>query len=289
MSKHITKYIFALLAVLVLFNSCKKEYEKIEEIDDAKIQAYIKQNGISAVKDETGFYYQILDQGAGAPMLNKDSVFYTMTIKSLTGNVYYTTPANYSENGYLGYVVPEPYRIALNALNRGGKVRVIVPSYLAYGKNGNDIVPPNEVILSELTVFTEKSQWEIDDKLIKSYLTSKGLTATKHPSRVYYNTSIIGTGNVITSTSKIKLKYTGRLLNGTQFDDGDAYESFVFDNIPGFRKLLPGVTSGSKLRIYIPSDLGYGTSPQTDPNTGKTIIPSNSVLEFDIEVLEVTN
>ena len=285
MSKHITKYIFALLAVLVLFNSCKKEYEKIEEIDDAKIQAFIKQNGISAVKDETGFYYQILDQGAGEPMLNKDSVFYTMTIKSLTGSVYYTTAANTYERGYLGYVAPDSYRIALNAINRGGKVRVIVPSYLAYGKNGNDIVPSNEVIVGELTVASEKTQWEIEDRLIREFLTAKNLTGfIKHPSRVYQNISVVGNGTIINSSSTLTLKYKGRLLDGTQFDESGTNDlvNAIYDLRPGLRKSLVGISKGTKLRIFVPSDLGYG-SVADGP------IPANSILDFDIEVVDVVN
>ncbi len=77
MHKNITKYIYALLGVILIFNSCKKEYESIEDIDDAKIQAYIKSNNLPAVKDPSGFYYQVLDPGTGGAMLNKD-LFSTM-------------------------------------------------------------------------------------------------------------------------------------------------------------------------------------------------------------------
>lgn len=284
MSKNNIKYLFALLATLVVFNSCKKEYESIESIDDAKIQAYIQKNNIPAVKDPSGYYYQVLEQGTGGPLLNKDSVFYSLNVTSLTGVTYYT-PSSYSNEGnYLGYLTPEPYRNALYTIKRGGKVRVIIPSYLAYGKNGTGMIPPNEVLVSEITVLPETKQWEIDDKVIRSFIADKGLTMLKNSARVYFNISTEGNGSFITPKSIITVKYKGRLLTGTVFDESGANDLVRALNglIVGWQKVLVGVTKGSKLRILIPSDLAYGT-------TGSTGIPPNSVLDFDIEIVDVVN
>jgi FKBP-type peptidyl-prolyl cis-trans isomerase len=284
MSKNNIKYLFALLTVLVVFNSCKKEYESIEIIDDAKIQAYIKQNNVPAIKDPSGYYYQVLEQGNGGVMLNKDSVFYNLAVKSLSGSTYYA-PLQYSNEGdYLGYLKPEAYRNALYSINRGGKVRVIVPSYLAYGKNGFGVIPSNEVLVTEISVYPETKQWQIDDRLIKEFIAAKGLTMSKHPSRVYFNISTSGTGEVIATNSTITAKYKGRLLTGTQFDESGATDLVRALNglIVGWQKVLIGLTKGTKLRILIPSDLAYGIS-------GSTGIPPNSPLDFDIEIVDVKN
>lgn len=284
--KNSTKYTFALLGMILLFSSCEKEYESIESIDDAKIQAYIKTNNIEAIKDPSGFYYQVLEQGTGSPLLNKDSVFYNSTVKSLTGVTYYSPTEFANEATYLGYVNPAAYRTAMLTINRGGKVRVIVPSYLAFGKNGQDNVPPNEVIIAEISVLAEKSQHEIDDRIIREFLVNKGLTGfTKTPSRVYQNISVLGTGPLITSLSTITVKYTGRFLNGTKFDESgssDLVTSFA-NIIRGWSKVLVGIPKGTKLRILIPSDLGYGTS------VNQPSIPPNSVLDFDIEIVDVVD
>lgn len=284
-SQNSTKYIVALVGILFLFSSCEKEYESIESIDEAKIKAYIQKNNIPAVKDPSGFYYQILEQGTGGPLLNKDSVFYTTSVKSLTGTSYYS-PTEFSNDGtYLGYVNPSAYRIAMYSINRGGKVRVIVPSYLAFGKNGQANIPPNEVIVSEISVLPETKQWEIDDRIILNFLTTKGLTGfTKHPSRIYQNVSVVGTGAAITPLSTITVKYKGRLLNGTVFDESGATDLEMALNgfIIGWRKVLVGVTKGTKLRIFVPSDLGYGITANGE-------IPGNSVLDFDIEIVDVVD
>jgi FKBP-type peptidyl-prolyl cis-trans isomerase FkpA len=281
--RKITTYTLALLGILILFNSCKKEYESIESIDDAKIQAYIKKNNLSMTKDPSGYYYQVVAQGTGAPMLNKDSVFYNLSISSLEGTNYYTTATYNNEGTYLGYISPASYRTALEGAPRGSKVRVILPSYLAYGKNGNTTVPSNEVIISDITTNILPKQWQIDDKRITDFLTAKGITATKSPLRVYYKVNTLGTGETVDISSTITVKYTGRTLNGTVFDTSadNTLISPLASLIKGWEVLL-GMQKGAKVRIFIPSDLAYGLSAQTN-------IPASSVLDFDIELVDVTN
>ena len=283
--KNTKKYTLALVGMIVLLSSCEKEYESIESIDEAKIKAYIQQNNIPALKDPSGFYYQVLEQGTGGPLLDKDSVFYNSTIKSLTGTTFYSPTEYASQSTYLGYVNPAAYRTAMLSINRGGKVRVIVPSYLAFGKNGQDNVPSNEVLVAEISVLPDRRQIELDDRMIREFLAAKGLTGfTKTPSRVYKNVSVLGTGAAITDNSTIKVKYKGRLLNGTQFDASPepSMESIITNLIVGWQKVLLGVPNGTKMRIFIPSDLGYGRRADSG-------LPINSVLDFDIEIVDVVN
>ncbi|RZL18680.1 MAG: hypothetical protein EOO89_05500 [Pedobacter sp.] len=284
-NKNSAKYIVALVALLFTLSSCEKEYESIESIDEAKIKDYIQKNNIPAVRDPSGFYYQILEQGTGGALLNKDSVFYTSTVKSLTGTSYYTPTEYFNDANYLGYVIPAAYRTAMLAINRGGKVRIIVPSYLAFGKNGQDNIPPNEVVVAEISVLPQATQWQVDDKRITDFIAAKGLTGFKKlPSRVYHSVSVVGTGAAISSLSTITVKYTGRLLNGSIFDQSGTtdYVSLLSDLVPGWRKSLLGVTKGTKLRMLIPSDLGYGKA-------GSGAIPANAILDFDLEIVDVVD
>ncbi len=290
-SKKLSSSTIALLAILLLFNSCKKEYETIQSIDDAKIQAYIKQNNLTMTKDPSGFYYQVLTQGTGAPLAYKDSVFYNLEVKALSGQSYITATAFTNDGTHLGYLNPTSYRTALLGVKRGSKVRIILPSYLAYGKNGYGTVPSNEVIVSDITTYAQNAQWQIDDARILSFLSANNITAVKSPQRVYYKILTPGTGTSIDIASTVTLKYTGRLLNGTVFDqtiDTSYLVAQLQSLIKGWEVLL-GMQKGTKIRIFIPSDLGYGLAGQTDSYTGKTTIPASSVLDFDIEVIDVTN
>jgi FKBP-type peptidyl-prolyl cis-trans isomerase FkpA len=283
MRKKLTIYSFALLGILVLLNSCKKEYESIESIDEAKIQAYIKQNNLTMIKDPSGFYYQVVTQGTGDQLQNKDSVFYDFNIKALSGELYQPTLANSNAGTYLGYITPTPYRLALTNLKRGGSVKVIFPSYLAFGKNGNGNIPSNEVLISEISTYPQKTQWEIDDNRIVTFLAAKGITATKDPSRVYYQVLTPGTGSdVIDLNSTLVVKYTGRLLDGTVFDTSSSFNTTLSGVILGWAKVIPLFKSGAKIRLFIPSDLAYSVG-------GNGAVPANAVLDFDIEIVSVTN
>ncbi|WP_199118407.1 FKBP-type peptidyl-prolyl cis-trans isomerase [Pedobacter sp. ASV28] len=281
-----TLYLATFFGVLILFSSCKKEYESIESIDEAKIKAYIAQNNLDGImkRDDSGFYYQIVSEGTGDLLKNTDSVLYDFDIKSLSGTVYQAINTNTNNATYVGYVTsPAAFRPVMLKVKRGAKVKVILPSYLAFGKNGNGNIPSNEVILSDLNIYTEKSQQQLDDNRIQAFLTAKGITATKHPSGVYYQVITPGTGtDVIDQHSTVVYKYTGRTLDGTQFDSNDSFSTTLLSVIPGWEKVLPLFTAGAKVRLFIPSNLGYGV-------LGSGSIPPNAVLDFTIEITSVTN
>jgi FKBP-type peptidyl-prolyl cis-trans isomerase FkpA len=295
MLKKISSYTLVLLSLIIL-NSCKKEYESVQSIDDRKIEEYIASNNITnAVKDPSGFYYQVLTQGAGEPFENTDSVLYKVVVKSLlNGTVYYTSPTNSNIGTYVGYAnsllglnIPG-IRIAIASLNAGGTARVILPSYLAFGKNGNTRfgIPPNDLIDVTVTTYPEKSQRLLDDRLIREYLQAKGLTATKDPvSGVYYIKIQDGTGtDPIDLSTTVKANYTGRYLDGTVFETNtDSSFSFSLETLTANWDVLTKFKKGAKVRLFIPSSEAYGTAGSGDGG----ILP-NTILDFDIEIVDVT-
>lgn len=292
MRKKITLYTVALLGIVILFNACKKEYETIQATDEAKIEAYVKQSSLTFTKDPegTGYRYSITNPGTGELFKNTDSVLYSVTIKSLTGVQYIESPVNGNLGTYVGYSntllaknIPAIRNTILN-LKPGGTATIILPSYLAFGKNGYSAIPSNEVVLVNITTYVQKKQWELDESKILAFLASKGITgAIKHSSRVYYKVLTTGTGtDPIDNYSTLETKYTGRLLDGTIFDSSTSFTTTPTGVILGWGKVLPLFTAGTKVRLFIPSDLGYGVA-------GSGSIPANAVLDFDIEIVKVTN
>ncbi len=127
------------------------------------------------------------------------------------------------------------------------------------------------------------SQSEIDDQTIQNYLTTKNLTAVKDPSGLYYIITLAGTGVSPTSSSTVEVKYKGSLVNGTIFDQTATDKTFTYALnalIKGWQIGIPLMKKGGKATFFIPSELGYG-SVTTGP------IPANSVLIFDIELIDV--
>jgi FKBP-type peptidyl-prolyl cis-trans isomerase FkpA len=90
----------------------------------------------------------------------------------------------------------------------------------------------------------------------------------------------------------IKFKYTGKLLSTREvFDTSDNaadkfVESYLYNLIIGFQTTLPLLTKGTKATLYIPSGYGYGPSDRTN-GSGVVVIPKNSNLIFEIELLDV--
>ena len=94
-----------------------------------------------------------------------------------------------------------------------------------------------------------------------------------------------GTGAKPTETDKVKVHYTGTLLDGTKFDSsldrGEPAEFGVNQVIKGWTEGLQIMPVGSKYIFWIPSELAYG-----ERGAGRDIKP-NSVLKFEVELLEI--
>ena len=96
-----------------------------------------------------------------------------------------------------------------------------------------------------------------------------------------------GHGNVHPRpASLVYVHYTGRLIDGTQFDSslGESLPALfkVRDLIMGWQIALTRMYEGDKYRIWIPAKYGYGSMKMDD-------IPAWSTLEFDLELIKIAN
>ncbi|MGH6614546.1 FKBP-type peptidyl-prolyl cis-trans isomerase [Sphingomonas sp.] len=83
-----------------------------------------------------------------------------------------------------------------------------------------------------------------------------------------------------TDTDVVLVNYEGKLTNGTTFDKSQQPTPFpVTGVVPGFSEALKLMPKGAKYRFWVKPSLGYG-----DKVTGP--IPANSVLIFDVELLD---
>jgi len=129
----------------------------------------------------------------------------------------------------------------------------------------------------------KNNQAEVDDQIIKNYLSAKMLNATKDPSGLYYIMTSPGTGVSPVSTSTVEVKYKGMLITGTVFDQTAADKTFTYaltGLIKGWQIGIPLMKKGGKATFYVPSELGYGGNDMG-------VIPPNSILIFDIELIDV--
>lgn len=94
-----------------------------------------------------------------------------------------------------------------------------------------------------------------------------------------------GTGASPKATDIVKTHYKGTLIDGTTFDSSygrnKPLTTPVNRVIKGWTEALQLMKIGSKWRLFIPSELAYGSRSPSQA------IPANSALIFDIELLEI--
>ncbi len=56
--------------------------------------------------------------------------------------------------------------------------------------------------------------------------------------------------------------------------------------IPGFREGAMQMQKGGQYVINIPAEQGYGAQAETNPQTGEEVIPANSDLTFEVELID---
>jgi FKBP-type peptidyl-prolyl cis-trans isomerase FklB len=108
------------------------------------------------------------------------------------------------------------------------------------------------------------------------------------PDGLQYEIITKGTGPVPTENDTVVVNYVGTLINGQEVDNsykrGQPITIAVTRVIRGWTEALEMMPVGSKWKLYIPSDLGYG-----DRGAGGGAIPGGAALIFEIELLKIAN
>jgi FKBP-type peptidyl-prolyl cis-trans isomerase len=297
---------FCLIAVIVLLSACKKEYEDIEAIDAREVQAYIQKNSLAGFQqyNNTGLYYQVVTQGVGLDIAYTDRVFSTFTTKSLDGTFNLSADSLNRFSSFLGYFnntngYPEAFStIIKEKLKFGGTIRLIIPSHLAYGRGGNPSlkIPGNTSLDCTITVYDVHNQTAFEDIFVKRYMQQNNITGfSRLPSGLYYKVlTPPGTGVYPVEGSAITTSYTGKLTNGTQFEQNPSFKASLVPNeiIEGWLQGLllplptdpnlpnPRVKKGGTIRLIIPPSLAYGSQ-------GSGNVPAFATLDFTINLLDV--
>ena len=105
------------------------------------------------------------------------------------------------------------------------------------------------------------------------------------PSGLQYEVITEGNGKKPSATDKVKCHYEGTLIDGTLFDSsikrGQPAVFGVNQVIRGWVEALQLMSEGSKWRLFIPAELGYGAQQAGE------MIPPHSTLIFEVELIEV--
>ncbi|HPH46344.1 MAG TPA: FKBP-type peptidyl-prolyl cis-trans isomerase, partial [Chryseolinea sp.] len=141
---------------------------------------------------------------------------------------------------------------------------------------------------SEDDTITYSEQLQMDVKSIDAALATQGVDVVKDVYGLRMVIETLGTGLPANFSNTVKVKYKGTFFfNGVTFDEETTSYSVIpnastnqWSVIDGWKIALTTLPEGSKAKIYVPSGLAYG--PQAYGP-----IPANSILVFDIEILDV--
>lgn len=303
--------LFTLFIIFTIgFASCRKDHNEpdIKQYDEQQIQNYISSHGLTGMtkdtsgKDTTGIWYKVLTPGTGQLLDYPDSISYVYTVNTFDNKYLATDTVLNHFDGLLGHVSPNGLVLAIhNILKRkGAKMRVLIPSHLAYGTNGvgsgsstvtNNRIGGNQCL--DYTIYVVNKQDAYDDLVIKNYMAANGLSGytkltTGPAAGMYYKITTLGTGKTINDNSSVACNYVTKLMNNTVLDDSSTTTETFGDLIGGgvvvgFTEGLKLIKEGGTISLLIPSRLGYGVA-------GRTGVPQNACLSFEnITNVVVTN
>lgn len=148
----------------------------------------------------------------------------------------------------------------------------------------------------KMSKIREAEQMKTDDKILNDYFKKNNLSPVKAQRGTYVKILQPGTGPLIDTTVVVKVKYTGRTLDGVVFDSNvdsafghteplavNMTDNFMLGAgvIQGWADGLFLLSKGAKAVFYIPSPLAYGSRGAGDK------IPANANLIFDVEILDI--
>lgn len=158
-----------------------KENEAQLKKDDAVINEYLAKNNLKATKTSWGTYVVINTPGNGTPLTENDIVEVNYTGRNLKDSVFdsnvdprfgHTDPLDVNLGEFR--VIPG-WIDGLKAMQKGAVGKLIIPSSLAYGKQGRgDNIGPDEILVFDIAVTDvitpeqfEAKQMEMQKKMME--------------------------------------------------------------------------------------------------------------------------
>lgn len=283
-------YFFFLVISSILFVNCAKidnspnieitdPEEQLRE-DKALIESFLTSQNLPVQEDASGVYFRVDEIGRGGAIENFGS--YNVLLEGYfleetgRGETFDRTAECSPVTVNMTQLITG-FRSGLQLFTIGGKGSIYLPSALAFGQEGVGSIPPNTVLAFDVEVVDQNL---FDRNKIKQYLSENNISADSTLSGIFYRIDNLGTGDHPTINSTVTVNYRGYYTDGTEFDRSNNPVTFELTNvIQGWQEVVPLLKSNGSGTFLIPSKFGYGPA-------GNASIPGNTMLIFDIELIE---
>ncbi len=276
-----------LMFIVAFFFACntpqKAVSSKVEKGSNASASINIVSTGPDTITTLSGLKYLVFRHKGGSEKPNyADKVSVNYRGKLSNGTIFDDS-----------YKRGEPFEFQLGMrkvirgwdegialLSVGDSALLIIPPSLGYGDIARGGIPANSTLYFEVELVKVKEPVFVNEYIWQNkppHITSSGLK--------YYVVKE-GSGNKAYKGGIVKIHYTGYLADGKMFEttilNETPVEYQVGTGLPGLDEGLLLMHQGSKYRFIVPPILGYG-----NVEAGGGLIPANSILTFDCELVEV--
>lgn len=268
-------------------------------------------------KAENGLHYQFFNQDqSGVKAVEGDGVSIKIVYalkRTPTDSVLFDSKMNSEDgSGTVRYILPKSSfngsledAIKMMAKNDSAAFIISADSFFLKTNHMEALPPfakPGDKLVISIKLMDVKSKKELDENQKKQEAEIAKLSESEQPKMDAYlaenkiATAPTASGLIFIETQKgkggahpaatdeVTVHYTGMLLDGTKFDSsldrGEPAKFPLNQVIPGWTEAIQLMTKGSKAKIIIPSNLGYG------PNGAGAQIPPFSTLVFEVELID---
>ncbi|MCB9015269.1 MAG: FKBP-type peptidyl-prolyl cis-trans isomerase [Lentimicrobiaceae bacterium] len=288
----------------------KAEMAVLKSEEETKLAAYLKEKNITTAPLASGLIFTETKKGSGQKPKDGDIATIHFKVSDISGRVFFSS---FEQGEPMRWEVGKEFdnagaTEALKLMTKGSKASIVVPSSIGFGEQGRgQMVAPYTTLLYDLEIldFMTKAQYEKEQAAekkkaedakakakgeeagkLESYIKNNKITVKPTASGLYYIETAKGSGASPVSGKKVKVHYTGTLLDGTKFDSSvDRGQPFEFvlgqgQVIKGWDEGIALMKKGGKARLIIPSAIAYGE------NGRMPTIPPSATLVFDVELLD---
>jgi FKBP-type peptidyl-prolyl cis-trans isomerase len=264
--------------------SCNDRDDELQKEKELRLlKQYLELKSISVEPVSSGLYFIPTFEGTGAKPQQQHWVIIRYTGRLVNDRMFDTTEENKARNNniYSSSIMYGDKRLPIASLpvkgvqeglmlmNEGSRATLIIPSHLAFGKEGAGIVPSYSTLVYDIELVKvisnpELYEKEMIDDYIAQYNDSTHLVVEKKVSGLYYIEILEGTGeNTPQPANRVSVYYEGRLTDGRVFDTNMGGTVMSFDigalqMIEGFEEAVKLMKTEGRSRVVIPSSIGYG-------------------------------
>jgi FKBP-type peptidyl-prolyl cis-trans isomerase len=262
------KGFLSVAVIFVLFARCSEEKVNLAYKDQLKkdillIDEYLAANNITAEADTSGLRYSIATKGSDFKPQLVDSIQVNYSLFLLKGDSIFTN----GQNTFLLNKLIRAWRIALPLVGEGAKLRLFVPSGLAYGNYRTGPIPANSNLIFDIelkkVIRDYATQLTRDLVTIDAFLLSRNIAARKDAANLRYVITSAGGSTALAplATDSIVLTYTAKSLPTEAVVESEVSKGLKLNarsTLPAWKNVLPLFREGTKATVYVPSGLGYG-------------------------------